>query len=283
MRAPTVSSATAQPQRDRDRVPLVRDSRNPVSGDGPAAAAEGVFCVSLGVLRGPAAVHPRHDALHGSHRRVRGDAVRDARTLVDWLSHVQPSQLWTEQRGSLLLLAGILAASPLLVALQALLKYQAIFRELPDAAALEFPPADARAEHELLPGRVRRPRRDQGDADGARRARHLAHRRRHPGVHRHLLRDDARRRRQLRPVDARCRSSAGWRCTACALWLLRAAARQGRRGAGRRALVDDRARDGRLHQHRDRQAVLACEPRGRLRARRDAANSCRRRRRRCGS
>ena len=43
----------------------------------------------------------------------------------------------------------------------------------------------------------------------------------------------------------------------CALWLLRAAARQGRRGAGRRALADDRPHHRRLHQHRHRQAVLA--------------------------
>ena len=50
-------------------------------------------------------------------------------------------------------------------------------RQFPDAAALELPPADARPEHGLLPGRVRRPHRDQGDADGAGRARHLAHRR----------------------------------------------------------------------------------------------------------
>ena len=51
--------------------------------------------------------------------------------VVDWLSHVQPSQLWTEERGSLLLLAGILAASPLLVALQAMLKYQTISANFP--------------------------------------------------------------------------------------------------------------------------------------------------------
>jgi ATP-binding cassette subfamily B multidrug efflux pump len=51
--------------------------------------------------------------------------------IVDWLSVVQPSQLWIEERGSLLLLAGILAASPLLVALQALLKYQTLSANFP--------------------------------------------------------------------------------------------------------------------------------------------------------
>jgi ATP-binding cassette subfamily B multidrug efflux pump len=51
--------------------------------------------------------------------------------IVDWLAHVQPSQLWIEERGSLLLLAIILAASPLLVALQALLKYQTLSANFP--------------------------------------------------------------------------------------------------------------------------------------------------------
>ena len=51
--------------------------------------------------------------------------------VVDWLSNVPPAMLWTEKRGSLLLLAGILAASPLLVALQAMLKYQALSANFP--------------------------------------------------------------------------------------------------------------------------------------------------------
>ena len=51
--------------------------------------------------------------------------------IVDWLAHVQPSQLWVEERGSLILLAVILAASPLLVALQALLKYQTLSANFP--------------------------------------------------------------------------------------------------------------------------------------------------------
>jgi ATP-binding cassette subfamily B multidrug efflux pump len=46
--------------------------------------------------------------------------------IVDWLAKVQPSRLWTEQRGHLLLLAAVLAGSTLLVALQSLLKQQAL-------------------------------------------------------------------------------------------------------------------------------------------------------------
>ena len=46
--------------------------------------------------------------------------------VVDWLAKVQPSQLWTEQRGHLLLLAAILAGSVVLIGLQSLLKQQTL-------------------------------------------------------------------------------------------------------------------------------------------------------------
>ncbi len=46
--------------------------------------------------------------------------------LVDWLGAIPPAQLWAQEKNSLLLLAGILAASPLVVALQTLLKHQAL-------------------------------------------------------------------------------------------------------------------------------------------------------------
>ena len=51
--------------------------------------------------------------------------------IVDWLAGTEPALLWQQHRGSLLLLAGILAASPLLVALQTLLKYQAMAANFP--------------------------------------------------------------------------------------------------------------------------------------------------------
>ncbi len=51
--------------------------------------------------------------------------------VVDWLAAVEPSQLWTRQRGHLLLLAGILLASPLLIALQTMFKHQALAGNLP--------------------------------------------------------------------------------------------------------------------------------------------------------
>jgi ATP-binding cassette subfamily B multidrug efflux pump len=46
--------------------------------------------------------------------------------IVDWLAKVAPSRLWVEQRGHLILLGAVLAASSLLVALQSLLKQQTL-------------------------------------------------------------------------------------------------------------------------------------------------------------
>jgi ATP-binding cassette subfamily B multidrug efflux pump len=46
--------------------------------------------------------------------------------VVDWLAKVQPSRLWTEQRGHLLLLAAVLAGSTVLIGLQSLLKQQTL-------------------------------------------------------------------------------------------------------------------------------------------------------------
>ena len=51
--------------------------------------------------------------------------------MVDWLSHVQPAQLWTQERDKLLLLAVLLTLSPLLVTVQAALKYQTLFGNFP--------------------------------------------------------------------------------------------------------------------------------------------------------
>ena len=52
-------------------------------------------------------------------------------SIVDWLSKVQPAQLWTQERGHLLLLGGVLAASILLVVLQSLIKQQTLFGNFP--------------------------------------------------------------------------------------------------------------------------------------------------------
>ncbi|HWH72698.1 MAG TPA: ABC transporter ATP-binding protein [Methylibium sp.] len=51
--------------------------------------------------------------------------------VVDWLAAAEPATLWVAHRGELLAIVAILAASPLLVALQALFKYQTLFANFP--------------------------------------------------------------------------------------------------------------------------------------------------------
>jgi ATP-binding cassette subfamily B multidrug efflux pump len=46
--------------------------------------------------------------------------------IVDWLAKVQPSQLWTTQRAHLLALAGVLAGSTVLIALQSFIRRQTL-------------------------------------------------------------------------------------------------------------------------------------------------------------
>jgi ATP-binding cassette subfamily B multidrug efflux pump len=51
--------------------------------------------------------------------------------IVDWLSNVPPAELWAREHKSLLLLAGILIASPLLVAFQTFIKHQTLAGNFP--------------------------------------------------------------------------------------------------------------------------------------------------------
>ncbi len=51
--------------------------------------------------------------------------------IVDWLGKVEPAQLWAQERSSLLLLAGVLLASPLVVALQTIIKHQTLAANFP--------------------------------------------------------------------------------------------------------------------------------------------------------
>ena len=46
--------------------------------------------------------------------------------IVDWLSKVPPHLLWAQEKRNLMILIAILTASPVLIALQALIKYQAL-------------------------------------------------------------------------------------------------------------------------------------------------------------
>ena len=51
--------------------------------------------------------------------------------VVDWLSHAQPATLWQTERDKLLLLAGILLVSPVVIALQTLFKHQTLAANFP--------------------------------------------------------------------------------------------------------------------------------------------------------
>ncbi|MFZ5508228.1 ABC transporter ATP-binding protein [Methyloversatilis discipulorum] len=51
--------------------------------------------------------------------------------IVDWLGKTEPARLWAQEGDTLLLLAGILIASPLVIALQTLIKHQALAGSFP--------------------------------------------------------------------------------------------------------------------------------------------------------
>ncbi|MEO8278305.1 MAG: ABC transporter ATP-binding protein [Ideonella sp.] len=51
--------------------------------------------------------------------------------VVDWLGRAEPATFWRDQRGHLLLLGGILLASPLVIALQTLFKHQTLAANFP--------------------------------------------------------------------------------------------------------------------------------------------------------
>lgn len=51
--------------------------------------------------------------------------------IIDWLGQVTPSQLWQQERSNLLLLAAVLIASPLVVALQTMIKHQTLAGAFP--------------------------------------------------------------------------------------------------------------------------------------------------------
>ncbi|MGI2323640.1 MULTISPECIES: ABC transporter ATP-binding protein [Methylococcus] len=51
--------------------------------------------------------------------------------IVDWLGRIPPERLWTDERDRLLLLAGVLLASPLVIALQTMIKHQTLAGNFP--------------------------------------------------------------------------------------------------------------------------------------------------------
>ena len=73
-----------------------------------------------------AALYPRDDAVTAVIGAFEALLFSVLGHVVDWLAQVQPARLWSEQRGHLLLLAAVLAASTLLVALQTMFKQQTL-------------------------------------------------------------------------------------------------------------------------------------------------------------
>ena len=218
------------------------------------------------MLAGHASDPARHDTLHGRDRGVRGAAVLDARTRRRLADCSRAGAVLGEGARQAAVPRRDHRREPADRGARGFSQAPGAGRELPDADALELPPADARPEHELLRGRVCRPHRRQGDADRACRARHLDDRRRDGGVHRHLLRNHRRRAGRLRPVDAAAVSRLA-RALSRYAGLVRAAARPRRHAAGGCALADDGPDRRCVHQYRDRQALLSCEARSRIRAR----------------
>ncbi|MEW6039451.1 MAG: ABC transporter ATP-binding protein [Pseudomonadota bacterium] len=51
--------------------------------------------------------------------------------IVDWLSQIPPDRLWTDERDHLTLLAAVLLASPLVIALQTMIKHQTLAGNFP--------------------------------------------------------------------------------------------------------------------------------------------------------
>ena len=72
-------------------------------------------------------------------------------SIVDWLSTVAPSQLWTTSRQKLWLLAGVLLLSPLAVWVQTMLKHQALAVEVPAQPHGEVARQGLVLEHGLHP------------------------------------------------------------------------------------------------------------------------------------
>ncbi len=52
-------------------------------------------------------------------------------SVVDWLSRTDPANFWRDERGNLLLLGGILLASPIVIALQTMFKHQTLAANFP--------------------------------------------------------------------------------------------------------------------------------------------------------
>jgi ATP-binding cassette subfamily B multidrug efflux pump len=187
--------------------------------------------------------------------------------VVDWLTAVEPAQFWAKERGKLLFLAAVIAASPLVVAWRRFSSTRR-WRQLPDAAALEFPP--------LMLGQSMSFYQDEFAGRIAAKVMQTALAVRDTWM---IIGDDRRLRRHLlrhhvvvlgafRPAGCCCRSRLA-RPLPRLRWFVPRLGKVAMQQADARSLMTGRI-DRRLHQHRDRQALLALRSARRIRARGDA-------------
>ena len=177
-------------------------------------------------------------------------------SIVDWLATVQPAELWSQQGGRLMLLAGVLAGSILLIALQSMVKQQTLFGNFPMLLRWNF--------HRLMLGQSMTFYQDEFAGRIATKVMQTAL----------AVRDTwlivcellvfviiyfVTLLAVLGHFDSRLIVPfLGWVALYIAgVVLLRAATRPRRARAGRCALADDRTHDRRLHEHRHGEALLA--------------------------
>jgi ATP-binding cassette subfamily B multidrug efflux pump len=99
---------------------------SPYPGGPPATLPQGFFAFLWACARGARRYILSMTLLTGAIGVFEALLFSMLGRVVDWLAKVQPSRLWAEQRSHLLLLTGILLGSVVIIALQSLLKQQAL-------------------------------------------------------------------------------------------------------------------------------------------------------------
>src|SRR6188508_148299 len=120
-----------------------REAGLSLSGRRVALAAAGVRRLHLGVLAGHAPDPARHDTLHGRDRGVRGAAVLDARTRRRLADRGRAGTVLGEGARQAAVPRRSHCREPADRGARGLSQASGAGRELPDADALELPPANA--------------------------------------------------------------------------------------------------------------------------------------------
>ena len=185
--------------------------------------------------------------------------------VVDWLTAVEPAQFWAKERGKLLFLAAVIAASPLVVALEAFLKHQALAANFPMRMRWNF--------HRLMLGQSMSFYQDEFAGRIAAKVMQTALAVRDTWM---IIGEMAVRRIYFATIvvvlggfdlwDAGAVSRLARFILLTLAWFVTATRPRAMQQADARSLMTGRIADA-VYQHRDRQALLACEGRGGIRAR----------------